>query len=48
MTTIASPQFSPEEIDQINRDLAGKTPQEILVWAIDSVEGLYQTTAFGL
>lgn len=48
MTTLASPQFSPEEIDQINRDLAGKTPQEILTWAIDNVKGLYQTTAFGL
>jgi phosphoadenosine phosphosulfate reductase len=28
--------------------LDGKTPQEILVWAIDHLDGLYQTTAFGL
>ena len=47
-TPLASPQFSPEEIKQINRDLSGKTPQEILTWAIDHVDGLYQTTAFGL
>jgi phosphoadenosine phosphosulfate reductase len=28
--------------------LENKTPQEILVWAIDHLDGLYQTTAFGL
>jgi len=42
------PQFSPEQVEEINRQLEGKTPQEILTWAIDNVEGLYQTTAFGL
>jgi len=41
-------QYSPEEISQFNKELDGKTPQEILVWAIDHLDGLYQTTAFGL
>ena len=45
---VLTPQFSPEQLAQINKDLEGKTPQEILKWAIDNVEGLYQTTAFGL
>jgi hypothetical protein len=43
-----TPQYSPEEIQAINQQLADKTPQEILVWAIDNLKGLYQTTAFGL
>ena len=42
------PQFSSQQIEQINKDLDGKSPQEILEWAIDNVDGLYQTTAFGL
>ena len=42
------PQFSPEQLDKLNAELDGKSPQEILVWAIDNVEGLFQTTAFGL
>lgn len=41
-------QYSPEEISQFNKKLDGKTPQEILTWAIDHLDGLYQTTAFGL
>jgi len=41
-------QYSPEEIATFNKELDGKTPQEILVWAIDHLDGLYQTTAFGL
>jgi len=41
-------QYSPEDISQFNKELDGKTPQEILVWAIDHLDGLYQTTAFGL
>jgi phosphoadenosine phosphosulfate reductase len=45
---ILQPQFTPDQIDQFNAELDGKTPQEILVWAIDNVQGLYQTTAFGL
>lgn len=45
---VLTPQFTPEQIEEINRSLDGKTPQEILTWAIDNVEGLYQTTAFGL
>jgi len=44
----SQPQFSPEQVDEINKQLEGKTPQEILVWAIDNVAGLFQTTAFGL
>jgi hypothetical protein len=41
-------QYTPEEIATFNKELDGKTPQEILVWAIDHLDGLYQTTAFGL
>jgi len=41
-------QYSPKEISQFNKELDGKTPQEILIWAIDHLDGLYQTTAFGL
>lgn len=43
-----TPQYTPDEIAAFNQQLASKTPQEILVWAIDNLEGLYQTTAFGL
>jgi phosphoadenosine phosphosulfate reductase len=43
-----TPQYSREEVQAINQQLADKTPQEILVWAIDNLKGLYQTTAFGL
>lgn len=42
------PQYTPEQIQALNKELESKTPQEILVWAIDNLEGLYQTTAFGL
>jgi len=41
-------QYSTEEIATFNKELDGKTPQEILVWAIDHLDGLFQTTAFGL
>jgi len=41
-------QYNIEEIAQFNKELDGKTPQEILVWAIDHLDGLFQTTAFGL
>ena len=41
-------QYTPEEIATFNKELDGKTPQEILVWAIDHLDGLFQTTAFGL
>lgn len=41
-------QYSTEEIAMFNKELDGKTPQEILVWAIDHLDGLFQTTAFGL
>jgi phosphoadenosine phosphosulfate reductase len=42
------PQFSPDELQLINTELDGKSPQDILRWAVDHVEGLFQTTAFGL
>lgn len=45
---ILTPQYTPEEIERFNAELDGKTPQEILTWAVDNVDGLYQTTAFGL
>jgi phosphoadenosine phosphosulfate reductase len=45
---ILKPQYTTEEITGFNTDLEGKTPQEILSWAIDHLDGLYQTTAFGL
>jgi phosphoadenosine phosphosulfate reductase len=41
-------QYTPEQISVFNKQLESKSPQEILVWAIDNLEGLYQTTAFGL
>lgn len=43
-----TPQYTPEQIDEINKQLESKTPQEVLVWAIGNIDGLYQTTAFGL
>lgn len=43
-----TPQFSPEDLKRINAELSGKSPQDILKWAIDNVQGLYQATAFGL
>lgn len=42
------PQYTAEEIEVFNKQLDGKTPQEVLTWAIDNLDGLYQTTAFGL
>lgn len=42
------PQYTPEQINELNQQLEGKEPQEILKWAIDNVQGLFQTTAFGL
>ncbi|KAL7408803.1 putative Phosphoadenylyl-sulfate reductase thioredoxin [Mrakia frigida] len=49
-STSLPPLFTPTELAQINRDLAGKSPQEILTWAIDHIASgdLWQTTAFGL
>lgn len=45
---ILKTQYTPEQIQAFNKQLEDKTPQEILVWAIDNLDGLYQTTAFGL
>ncbi|WVN86712.1 phosphoadenosine phosphosulfate reductase [Cryptococcus depauperatus CBS 7841] len=45
---ILTPQYTLEQIEKFNAELDGKSPQEILEWAIDNCKGLYQTTAFGL
>lgn len=45
---VLTAQYSPEQIAEFNKQLDGKTPQEVLAWAIDNIDGLYQTTAFGL
>lgn len=45
---ILTPQYSAEQLVDINKQLDGKPPQEVLAWAIDNIEGLFQTTAFGL
>lgn len=45
---VLAPQYSPEQLFEINKQLDGKSPQEVLAWAIDNIDGLYQTTAFGL
>ncbi|RXK35480.1 phosphoadenosine phosphosulfate reductase [Tremella mesenterica] len=45
---ILIPPYTPQEIEAINVQLEGKSPQEILTWAVDNLDGLYQTTAFGL
>jgi len=43
-----SSSMSPEELERVNAYLLSLTPQEILLWAIDHLPDLYQTTAFGL
>ena len=43
-----TPQYTAEQIAAFNEQLDGKTPQEVLTWAIDNLDGLFQTTAFGL
>ncbi|WVQ70032.1 phosphoadenosine phosphosulfate reductase [Kwoniella botswanensis] len=45
---ILTPQYTPEDIEKFNLELENKSPQDILRWAIDNLDGLYQTTAFGL
>ncbi|KAJ3069202.1 hypothetical protein HDU98_007731 [Podochytrium sp. JEL0797] len=40
--------FSPSYIAFLNASLSQRTPQEILEWAIVTLPGLVQTTAFGL
>lgn len=49
-STSQNPLFTEQELLDINAKLAGKSPQEILEWAIDTIpQGqLWQTTAFGL
>ncbi|KAI8612486.1 phosphoadenosine phosphosulfate reductase [Chytriomyces sp. MP71] len=41
-------QYTPEYVAFLNQSLATRTPQEILEWALISLPGLVQTTAFGL
>jgi phosphoadenosine phosphosulfate reductase len=45
---VLTPQYTPAQLSQLNADLDGKTPQEVLLWAIDHLDGLWQTSAFGL
>lgn len=45
---VLTPQFSNEQLADVNKQLDGKSPQEVLAWAIDNIDGLFQTTAFGL
>ena len=40
--------LSQEELTRINEYLNPLTPEDILRWGIDHIEGLFQTTAFGL
>lgn len=40
--------FDPATLAEVNASLASATPQEILLWAVDHLPCLYQTTAFGL
>jgi len=42
---IPLPQF---QVDEINSYLSQLTPQQILLWAVDNLPSLYQSTAFGL
>ncbi|KAJ3134526.1 hypothetical protein HK100_003518 [Physocladia obscura] len=40
--------YNPEYIAFLNKSLATRSPEEILEWALISLPGLVQTTAFGL
>ncbi|KAJ7432300.1 hypothetical protein B0H11DRAFT_2126988 [Mycena galericulata] len=40
--------LSKDDLNAINAHLRTLTPEEILAWAVESLPGLYQTTAFGL
>ena len=43
-----TPRFSDDEIASANRELAGRTPQEILAWAVRRFHPkLMMATAFG-
>lgn len=43
-----TPLFSAEVLEHVNKQLANLEPEQIIEWAILTVPGLYQTTAFGL
>lgn len=43
-----TPQYTQAQLDEFNAELENKSPQDVLKWAIDNIDGLYQTTAFGL
>ncbi|TIB12145.1 hypothetical protein E3P92_02699 [Wallemia ichthyophaga] len=40
--------ISQSQLEAANQQLSNASPQEILEWAMDNLDGLYQTTAFGL
>lgn len=40
--------LSQAQLEAANQQLSNASPQQILEWAIDNLDGLYQTTAFGL
>lgn len=42
------PLFSENHLKYLNEKLAKLPPQKILEWALVTLPGLYQTTAFGL
>lgn len=43
-----TPLFSNEVLEHVNKQLADLEPAKIIEWAILTIPGLYQTTAFGL
>lgn len=47
-TAAAAPLFTAKQLEHINAHLNKMEPQEILKWALVTIPGLYQTTAFGL
>ena len=40
--------LSEDRLAEINAHLSALAPEEILLWALDNLPGLHQTTAFGL
>jgi len=47
-TSARPPLFSEKHLKHLNEKLSKLSPQKILEWAIVTLPGLYQTTAFGL
>jgi phosphoadenosine phosphosulfate reductase len=46
--SVRPPLFTEKHLKHLNEKLAKLSPQKILEWAIVTLPGLYQTTAFGL